>query len=442
MESQLAIRSGFANLSYLSYNKEQRLLTEVDDKVQEPMNGGLKLSLRDNLRHFAVSLAIVFVSLFVVLGAVLALLYFKALSFLPTDTADAVLRAVFADTFLTLGILLIAAAIISTVLAYTGLSNRRLKKRLSLDEQVLTMVNDLIFVHDFNGNCIYASKTNARNGGQIREESKDTSGSIYKELVKPQMKGLVETGETTFESVLRRMEKPPVPIEVYCRVIESGYQNFVLSIVHDITDRKRTEEELRQSSENLRKAMNGTINSMAYIAEARDPYTAGHQQRVAKLATAIARELNISEEQIEGIRVAGILHDIGKISVPAEILSKPGHLRKNEFNLVKDHSEVGYSLLKAIAFSQPVAQIVLQHHERMDGSGYPNGLTGDNIMIEARIMGIADVIESMSSHRPYRPAYNIDKALLEIVMQKGVLYDSDVVDACVRLFNEKGFSFN
>jgi HD-GYP domain-containing protein (c-di-GMP phosphodiesterase class II) len=140
--------------------------------------------------------------------------------------------------------------------------------------------------------------------------------------------------------------------------------------------------------------------------------------------------------------VAGILHDIGKISVPAEILSKPGCLRKNEFNLVKDHSEFGYSLLKAIEFSQPVAQIVLQHHERIDGSGYPSGLTGDNIMIEARIMGIADVIESMSSHRPYRPAHNIDKALLEIVMQKGVLYDAEIVDACVRLFNEKGFTFN
>jgi putative nucleotidyltransferase with HDIG domain len=181
---------------------------------------------------------------------------------------------------------------------------------------------------------------------------------------------------------------------------------------------------------------------MASLVEVRDPYTAGHQQRVAKLATAIARELSLSEERIEGIGVAGTLHDIGKISIPAEILSKPGRLRKSEFDLVKDHAEIGYSLLKAIEFSRPVAQIVLQHHERTDGSGYPNGLSGKNILIEARIMGVADVIESMSSHRPYRPAFSIDKALLEIILKKGVLYDPEVVDACVRLFNEKGFVFD
>jgi putative nucleotidyltransferase with HDIG domain len=181
---------------------------------------------------------------------------------------------------------------------------------------------------------------------------------------------------------------------------------------------------------------------MAFTGEIRDPYTAGHQQRVAKLACAIAQEMGLPEEQIQGIRVAGTLHDIGKIYVPGEILSKPGQLRKNELNLIKDHAEVGYDLLKTIEFSWPVAQVVLQHHERMDGSGYPEGLSGDDILIEARIMGVADVIEAMASHRPYRPALSVEKALLEIIQKKDKLYDPQVVDACLKLFSEKQFSFD
>ncbi len=405
------------------------------------MNDILKITRQENLRHFFISLVIFFLTFVTITGVILALLYSKALLILPTDVSDSVPRIIFDDLFIILAVLLLTSILAAWVLMRTSVRNRQVKKRLELDEHVLKSVNDLIYVHDTEGKCIYASEANTRNGGHALAES-NGYGALYGELVKPRLKVLMEAGETTYETIYAGVNQSPVPVEVFCKMIESSHQNYVLSIMHDITERKRNEEELKQSSERLRKAMNGTINSMAYIAEARDPYTAGHQQRVARLATAIAKELNISEEQIEGIRVAGILHDIGKISVPAEILSKPGCLRKNEFNLVKDHSEVGYSLLKAIEFSQPVAQIVLQHHERMDGSGYPNGLTGDNIMIEARIMGIADVIESMSSHRPYRPAYNIDKALLEIVMQKGILYDAEIVDACVRLFNEKGFTFN
>jgi len=162
---------------------------------------------------------------------------------------------------------------------------------------------------------------------------------------------------------------------------------------------------------------------------------------VAKLACAIGKELGLSEDQIEGIRVAGILHDIGKIYVPAEILSKPGRLKKTEFNLIQDHAEVGYDILKTVEFPWPVAQIVLQHHERMDGSGYPRGLSGKDFLLEAAIMGVADVVEAMASHRPYRPAFSIDKALLEILQKKGILYYPEVVDSCLRLFNEKEFSF-
>ena len=173
----------------------------------------------------------------------------------------------------------------------------------------------------------------------------------------------------------------------------------------------------------------------------RDPYTAGHQRRVTKLACAIAKEIGLTKEQIEGLRVAAIIHDIGKINIASEILSKPGRLTKLEFEMIKTHPQTGYEILKEIEFPWPVAQIVLQHHERMNGSGYPQGLSGKDILIEARILGVADVVEAMASYRPYRPALGIDKALEEILNNKGVLYDPDVVDACLKVFTEKGFKF-
>ena len=173
----------------------------------------------------------------------------------------------------------------------------------------------------------------------------------------------------------------------------------------------------------------------------RDPYRDSHQKRVSQLACAMAREMNLPEEQIEGIRVAGNIHDIGKISVPMEILSKPGRVNKSEFGIIKSHTQAGYDILKTIEFPWPIAQIVLQHHERMDGSGYPQGLSGKDILLEARILGVADVVEAMVSHRPYRPALGIDKALEEISKNRGVLYDPEVVDACLKLFTEKRFEF-
>jgi putative nucleotidyltransferase with HDIG domain len=173
----------------------------------------------------------------------------------------------------------------------------------------------------------------------------------------------------------------------------------------------------------------------------RDPYTAGHQQRVTQLAVAIATEMGLPTEQIDGIRVIGTLHDVGKICIPAEILSKPGKLTKVEFTIIKIHSQAGYNILKTVEFPWPVAKIVLQHHERMNGSGYPKGLRGEDILLESRILAVADVVEAMSSHRPYRPALGTHKALEEIEQNSGVLYDADVADACLRLFREKGFQF-
>lgn len=202
----------------------------------------------------------------------------------------------------------------------------------------------------------------------------------------------------------------------------------------EIIEHKRTEEVLR-------KTMKGTIQAMALAAEIRDPYTAGHQRKVSQLACAIAREMGLSGEQIEGIRLAGLVHDLGKISVPAEILSKPGELSKIEFGLIENHPQIGHDILKTVEFPWPITNIVFQHQERIDGSGYPQGLSGEDILLEAKIVAVADVVEAMSSHRPYRPALGIAKAIEEISQSKGVLYDFEVVDVCVKLLTEKGFTF-
>jgi len=225
--------------------------------------------------------------------------------------------------------------------------------------------------------------------------------------------------------------------EVRLRTLELKKVNEDLK--QDITKRKQAERGIKQGYKKLQKTMEGTINIMAKIVETRDPYTAGHQQRVSKLATSMAQEMILSQDKIEGIRITALIYDIGKMSIPAEILSKPSKLNELEFDLIKNHSQKGYEILKTIDFPWPVAEIVLQHHEKINGSGYPRGLQGDEIFLEAKIICIADVIEAMSSHRPYRPALGIDVALDEIIQNKGILYDPEVVDACVKLFREKGF---
>jgi len=210
-------------------------------------------------------------------------------------------------------------------------------------------------------------------------------------------------------------------------------------IIRDVTELRRNEEELKRTLNNLRKALGATIHAMALTVETRDPYTAGHQRRVANLARAIAQEMGLPADQIDGIRMSAAIHDLGKISVPAELLSKPSRLTEIEFALIKTHPKVGYEILKTIEFPWPVAQIVLQHHERIDGSGYPQGLSDKDILLEAKILGVADVVEAMASHRPYRAALGIDKAIEEISKNKGILYEPDVVDACLKLFLKKGY---
>ncbi len=220
-----------------------------------------------------------------------------------------------------------------------------------------------------------------------------------------------------------------------------GSTKYLLGVSEDITERKVAEERLKETLEGLRRAISTTIQVLTIAVETRDPYTAGHQRRVTDLARTIAAEMNLPPEQREGIRLAGSIHDIGKISIPAEILSKPTKLTPTEMSLIRLHAEHGYAILKDVGSPWPLAEIVYGHHERMDGSGYPRGLKGDEIIMEARILAVADVVESMASHRPYRPALGIDAALDEIEKNKGILYDPQVSEVCIKLFREKGFRF-
>ncbi len=196
-------------------------------------------------------------------------------------------------------------------------------------------------------------------------------------------------------------------------------------------------KELKKSTDKIKTNIEGTIHAMAMTVEMRDPYTAGHQRQVADLASAIAEKMDIPKEQIDSIHLAGTIHDIGKMQVPTEILSKCGKLTELEFDMIKTHSQAGYDILKSIEFQWPIAEFVLQHHERMDGSGYPSGLKGENILIEARILSVADVVDAIVPHRPYRPALGIEKAQEVIFNNRGIVYDSDVVDACLGIISEK-----
>jgi PAS domain S-box-containing protein len=223
---------------------------------------------------------------------------------------------------------------------------------------------------------------------------------------------------------------------------DSGRILYFDGILEDITERKHAQQQIQQSLERLQKTIKEIIQAMAYIGEVRDPYTAGHQRRVAQLSFEIGRMVGLEDQKFEGLMMAAFVHDIGKIIVPADILSKPGVLTRPEFDMIKDHARIGYEILKNIEFPWPIAKIVLQHHERLNGTGYPSGLNGDEIIQEARILAVADVVEAMSSHRPYRPALGVEKALAEISQNKGTLYDPNTVEACIRLFHEKGFNLN
>ncbi|MBK7471237.1 MAG: PAS domain S-box protein [Betaproteobacteria bacterium] len=214
----------------------------------------------------------------------------------------------------------------------------------------------------------------------------------------------------------------------------------IINLAQDITEKKRADAQIERFTVQLQSAFMRSVEIAMNLSEMRDPYTAGHERRVAEIAVAIGAELGLDAYRLEGLRVAGYLHDVGKISIPSELLSKPTRLTPVEFALVKGHAEAGYEVLRNVEFPWPVAQVALQHHERIDGSGYPQGLKGDAILLEARIMAVADVVEAMSSHRPYRAGLGIEKALAEIERGRGTAYDADVANACLTLFRERNFS--
>jgi PAS domain S-box-containing protein/putative nucleotidyltransferase with HDIG domain len=441
--------------------------------------------------------------------------------------------------------------------------HRKAQEELKLRALLLDTSTDSIFMHDFNGNFKYVNEAAYKTKGYTKEE---LMAMKLDDLVIPEYAGLLEQrkqeirekGWAIFEGAQYRKDGSIMNIEVNTRIIEFEGEELLLSVEHDITERKKAEAAMQDSeqryrslfeynpvavylqdlngafisvndatckltgytkedmlamrpeqfivAEDLKRArahfikaaagesqnyevtiitksgekrnlnvsnlsvvvnknivgvysvaedvternralekinstLEGTIEAIAMMSELRDPYTAGHQKMVTQLAIAIAVELGLAEDQIKALRVAGLLHDVGKVYVPSEILSKPGKLSELERGLAKTHASASYDIVKAIKFPWPVCRIIIQHHERLDGSGYPKGIKGDEIIPEARILAVADVVEAMTSHRPYRPALGVDKALEEITMNRGVLYDEKVVDACVTLFKERGFRF-
>jgi PAS domain S-box-containing protein/putative nucleotidyltransferase with HDIG domain len=319
-----------------------------------------------------------------------------------------------------------------------------------LYRRLVASIPDLIIRTDLSGNVLFANEVANRMYGDAgpeglaglnvfdfvapedREKAGFASRLMFDKKIGPQEIGLIfkSGGRIPFEidgAILRDAGGAPYSIVYLCR---------------NITERKRAETDLREGLTKLRSTLKASIDSLSSAIEMRDPYTAGHQERTTRLARAIACEMGLPDESVEAIEIAGVIHDIGKLYVPAEILSKPTKLTDLEYALIKMHSQAGFTILSKIDFPWPIARIVHEHHELVNGSGYPQGLAGKDILLEARILCVADVVEAMSSHRPYRPALGVGAALEEITLKRGILYDREVVDACLSLFRDKQFKFD
>jgi PAS domain S-box-containing protein len=337
------------------------------------------------------------------------------------------------------------------------LAQEMLKKSEEQYRLLADHMKDQVWLMDLNLNITYVSPSVERILGYASEEIKKmpwdkllTPESFEKatDFTSIRMPKAIKTSSTDF--VLRTLElefirKSGDKLWGECSFSfirdENGKVVSILGEARDVTERKIAEVQLQQTLESLKKAFGTTIQVLISALETRDPYTAGHQSKAANLACAIAKEMELSEDKIEGIRMAGSIHDIGKLSIPAEILTKPTKLSDIEFSLIKEHPQTGYDMLKNVESPWPLAQMVYQHHERMDGTGYPRKLKGDDIILEARIMAVADVVDAMVSHRPYRASLGVDVALEEIEKNKGTLYDDAVVEACLKLIREKGYKF-
>ena len=322
-----------------------------------------------------------------------------------------------------------------------------LRESEALFSNYLENAPDGVYMNDMEGNFLYGNRKSEEIIGYRHDEliGKNflelnilTEDSLHKaaRLLQANIEGK-STGPDEIELISKAGRI--IPVEINTSVVQRMGQKIVLAFARDITKRKEAEKKLQDTLDTLRKALNVTIHVMVSAIELRDPYTANHQIRSADLARAIATEMGFTSDRIDAIRMAGTIHDIGKLSIPAEILSKPTRLTKNEFCLIKEHSRQGYEVLKDVESPWPLAEIVYQHHERIDGSGYPRNLKKDEILIEARILAVADTVESMASDRPYRPARGIEAALKEIEKNRGILFDITAADACLTLFREKGF---
>lgn len=316
---------------------------------------------------------------------------------------------------------------------------------------ILESIGDGYYETDLGGNMTFSNNALCRILGITKEElmgmnnraymDKETAARLYQASNK-----VYFTGEPCrlFEFEILRKDGAKKAIQSSFALLKNldGKASGFRGVVRDITELKHMDEERLESLERLRKSLSATINAVTVMVESRDPYTAGHQRRVADLADAIAREMRLEESRIEGLRMAGTIHDVGKIAIPSEILTKPTKLTSIEYQIIQTHVQAGYDILKDIDFPWPIARMVLEHHERIDGSGYPNYRGDDDILMESKILAVADVVEAMASHRPYRPSLGIAPALDEIAKNRGILYDKDVADVCLKLFEENRFSFN
>jgi len=331
---------------------------------------------------------------------------------------------------------------------------RKLKRREKWLSTILKNIEDGVIATDKNGKVNFMNERGAEITGWKLDDAFNKNlreiYPIFSEKTDISLKIPVEKilkGKRTrihHEVMLHSKSGAKVPIYQDVNPIqdEGGKTTGLVVTFSDITQRKKAEKQIKKSLENQRKVIEGVAQAMAFTIETRDPYTAGHQRRVTTLAVKIAKEMKLEQDKIEGIRMASTLHDIGKIYIPAEILSKPGKISEVEHNMIKTHPKVGADILKSIEFPWPVSDIVRQHHERMDGSGYPDGLSGEEILIEARVLAVADVIEAMASHRPYRAALSLEDSLNEIRKNKGILYDEKAAEAAIKVCSEEGFHFS
>jgi PAS domain S-box-containing protein len=308
---------------------------------------------------------------------------------------------------------------------------------------ILRTAMDGVWLVDEQGKLLGVNESYCRMSGYSEQELltmriSELEAAETEDKVVAHIKNIIARGEDRFESRHRRKDGSILDVEVSVKCRPTKEVRLV-AFLHDITERKLAEDQLRKSVEQLRRSMQTTIQVLVMAVEIKDPYTAGHQRRMTGLARTMATEMGLPSEKIEGLRLAGIIHDIGKITLPTEILSKPTKLSAIELSLIREHVRLGHDILKDVESPWPLAEMVLQHHERTDGSGYPRGLKGEEILIEARILAVADVVEAMASHRPYRAALGLNAALEEIENNRGLLYDSHAVDTCLRLFREKGY---